>query len=107
MKLACCKPTMRPWPSGWAYAHAADCPVDPDQKVQPQPKPPKRETEHLRLVQHGEDSRASVPTRVPRGAVHPACKAAATEGAIPCAQCAWRMGLDTDGARYIEAWVDA
>jgi hypothetical protein len=41
-----------------------------------------------------------------RGAVHPACKAAAADGATPCSQCSWRMDLDNDGARWFQAKLD-
>lgn len=31
--LRCCTPRRVPFPSGWAWAHADDCPVNPKQKV--------------------------------------------------------------------------
>lgn len=101
--VSCCKPRLLYAPSGVSWYHATDCARDPNTKIF---RPPARETRHLRLVQRGEDSRASVRTLAPRGAVHPACKAAAEEGRTPCAGCAWRMGLHTEGAAYVEHWID-
>jgi hypothetical protein len=31
--VKCCEPKQSKFPSGWAWAHARDCPVSPNQKV--------------------------------------------------------------------------
>lgn len=38
--------------------------------------------------------------------IHPACRAAANDGATPCRMCSWLLDLDNEGARYIEAHLD-
>jgi hypothetical protein len=40
------------------------------------------------------------------GRIHPACKAAFTDGATPCGRCQWLLGMDTEPAAYIDAHVD-
>ena len=41
-EVACCKPKRVPFPSGLAWAHADDCPVNPKQKVRPGDDHPSR-----------------------------------------------------------------
>jgi hypothetical protein len=48
-----------------------------------------------------------VPERLAPSVAHPACIAAAQSGATPCARCSWLLEIDNEGARYIDAHLDA
>jgi len=87
-------------PSGYAWFHEKSCSLFPGQKIESDSAPVRR----LSLV-GGRDwgrSTEDVPTRLDPTEAHPACIAAAADGATPCSRCSWLLDRDNEGARYID-----
>jgi hypothetical protein len=105
----CCKPRQYHSPSGLAWFHARSCEVGRGQKIRNVFTPTVQD--HRRTVQH-EAETASKGVVVPLvrkrpSAIHPACRAAMIDGgATPCSVCSWRLGLDNEGAREVQARID-
>ena len=69
----------------------------------------RREKDRLATVHRLEDVRTGLnvrprrPDPIPALKAHPACLAAAADGAEPCSRCAWLLGADVP---YMDAHVD-
>jgi len=136
MKLDCCTPYNAPYPSGHHWTHSKWCSVSPNKKVEAKAKPPTAFTvtmaqidacplkslapAHYRadgscgcrpaMIVGGPDhdgARPEVLERLAPSAAHPACIAAATDGATPCSRCSWLLEIDNEGARYIDHHLDS
>jgi hypothetical protein len=103
--VTCCTPESHHTPSGWGWFHASDCQTHTGAKIETATKP----TDRRLVVVGGRDwgtSTEDVPTRLDPTAAHPACIAAAADGATPCSRCSWLLDLDDSGARYVDHWAD-
>ena len=110
--VTCCTPRQYHSPSGLAWFHARDCAIGRGQKirnvyVQPVADVARRAREEAETARTGVvvPIRPVLPERT--GALHPACIAARADGATPCSECSWRMGLDNEGARWMQSKIDA
>lgn len=87
------------------WFHAEDCPLTPGLEIDTVTPPPVRHLALVGAVDWGKSSE-DVPTRLDPTAAHPACIAAAADGATPCSRCSWLLDRDDEGARYVDHWMD-
>lgn len=106
--VTCCVPIQAHSPSGLKWVHGRTCQVARGQVIRPV-FPGAGVEARRRASQQAETARTGVvvPLRQRQAAIHPACKSAAATGeGEPCSECSWRMGLDNEGARFIQAKID-
>lgn len=113
MRLTCCKPRRGRTPSGISWIHADDCTLDPKQIVVPPPGLPPAATPRTRNLSRNhrlETARTGLhivdPDRPVSDEIHDKCRLAASDGGTPCSVCSWKLGLENEGAAYIEAHLD-
>lgn len=115
MKLDCCAPWKAPYPSGRQWTHSRWCAVKPNQKLTDEEIARARASSVVPIVDRIRvtpprpdvpDVPDDVPEMLAPTAAHPACLAAVDEGVTPCSRCAWLLGLDTAGARYVDVHLD-
>ena len=90
------------------WFHADDCPLTPGREVEVVTASSYAGKRRL-IVVGGVDwgkSTEDVPTRLDPSTAHPACIAAAADGATPCSRCSWLLDRDDEGARYIDFHLD-
>lgn len=108
--LECCTPYNARYPSGYRWTHSNWCSVSPRAKVDRKREPdvPIAAPTKLALVGGVDwgESPEDVPERLEATAAHPACIAAAADGATPCSRCSWLLDLDNEGSRYIDEHLD-
>lgn len=106
--VTCCVPLQAHSPSGLKWVHRRSCPTGRGQVIRSVFTGAGAEARR-RGRQDAETASTGVVVPLVRkrpSAVHPACKAAAADGGTPCSVCSWRMGLDNEGARRIQAQLD-
>lgn len=116
MRLTCCEPRRGRTPSGISWIHADGCTLDPKQIVVPPPgvASPAHTPRTRNLSRNHRLETARTGLHIVSdwhygevvAPIHPACKDAADDGGTPCSVCSWKLGLENEGAAYIEANLD-
>jgi hypothetical protein len=107
--VTCCIPLQAHSPSGLKWVHRRSCPTGRGQVIR---SVFTQASAELRRVGKQKAETASKGVVVPLvrkrpSAIHPACRAAMIDGgATPCSVCSWRLGLDNEGAREVQARID-